>query len=128
MCGIYSILCYYNKSFINNYTTKTNSRSLSARGPDDFATYNDSYIHMDFYRLAINGISNGKQPMIYKNYVAKSTTGYYIFIYFFIFWSLYGVAALLPYYTKNILFNFLDLFSKNFFGIFLVYIIYTGNY
>jgi hypothetical protein len=66
--------------------------------------------------------------MIYKNYVAKSTTGYYIFIYFFIFWSLYGVAALLPYYTKNILFNFLDLFSKNFFGIFLVYIIYTGNY
>jgi len=66
--------------------------------------------------------------MIYKNYVAKSATGYYIFIYFFIFWSLYGVAALLPYYTKNILFNFLDLFSKNFFGIFLVYIIYTGNY
>jgi hypothetical protein len=67
--------------------------------------------------------------MIYKNFVVKNTSaGYTIFIYFFFFWSLYGFAALLPYYTKNILYNILDLFSKNFFGIFLVYIIYTGSY
>jgi hypothetical protein len=66
--------------------------------------------------------------MIYKNFVGKNTAGYNIFIYFFFFWSLYGVAALLPYYTKNILYNILDLFAKNFFGIFLVYIIYTGKY
>jgi hypothetical protein len=66
--------------------------------------------------------------MIYKNYVVHNSTGFNIFIYFFFFWSLYGVAALLPYYTKNILYNILDLFAKNFFGIFLVYIIYTNNY
>jgi hypothetical protein len=66
--------------------------------------------------------------MIYKNFVGKNTAGYNIFIYFFFFWSLYGVAALLPYYTKNMLYNILDLFAKNFFGIFLVYIIYTGKY
>ena len=68
--------------------------------------------------------------MIYKNFVDKniSMSGYNIFIYFFFFWSLYGVAALLPYYTKNILYNILDLFAKNFFGIFLVYVIYTGKY
>lgn len=66
--------------------------------------------------------------MIYKNYVLHNSTGFNIFIYFFFFWSLYGVAALLPYYTKNILYNILDLFAKNFFGIFLVYIIYTNNY
>jgi hypothetical protein len=68
--------------------------------------------------------------MIFKNYVAKntSTSGLTIFTYFFFFWSLYGVAAFMPYYIKNILYNILDLFSKNFFGIFLVYIIYTNNY
>ena len=68
--------------------------------------------------------------MIYKNFVDKNTSmmGYNIFIYFFFFWSLYGVAALLPYYTKNILYNILDLFAKNFFGLFLIYIIYTDNY
>lgn len=66
--------------------------------------------------------------MIYKNFVVDNSTGFNIFIYFFFFWSLYGIAALLPYYTKNMLYNILDLFAKNFFGIFLVYIIYTNNY
>ena len=68
--------------------------------------------------------------MIYKNFVDKdkSVYGYNIFIYFFFFWSLYGVAALMPYYIKNTLYNILDLFAKNFFGLFLVYIIYTGSY
>ena len=68
--------------------------------------------------------------MIFKNYVAKntSTSGLTIFMYFFFFWSLYGVAAFMPYYIKNSIYNILDLFAKNFFGIFLVYIIYTDNY
>jgi len=68
--------------------------------------------------------------MIFKNYVAKntSTSGLTIFMYFFFFWSLYGVAAFMPYYIKNIIYNILDLFAKNFFGIFLVYIIYTDSY
>ena len=69
MCGIYSILSYYNKSLLYNHTLKSNSTELSARGPDDYKYYKDSYIHMDFYRLAINGVSNGKQPIVYKNYV-----------------------------------------------------------
>ena len=59
--------------------------------------------------------------IIYKKYT--SPKGFYIFLYFFIFWSFYGIAALLPYKVKNILYNILDLFSKNFFGIFLGYII-----
>jgi hypothetical protein len=68
--------------------------------------------------------------MIFKNYVAKntSTSGLTIFMYFFFFWSIYGVAAFMPYYIKNIIYNILDLFAKNFFGIFLVYIIYTDSY
>lgn len=37
----------------------------------------------------------------------------------FIVWSLYGVAITLPYEPKNIMYNSLDIVSKNFFGLFL---------
>jgi hypothetical protein len=66
--------------------------------------------------------------IIYVNYVTQSSGGYLLFWYFFFFWSLYGFVAVLPYYLKNSLYNILDLFSKNFFGIFLSYIIFSGNY
>ena len=66
--------------------------------------------------------------MIYVNYVNQNTSGYLLFWYFFFFWSLYGFVAVLPYYIKNSFYNILDLFSKNFFGIFLSYIIFSGNY
>lgn len=66
--------------------------------------------------------------LIYVNYVQKDTNGYLLFWYFFIFWSLYGAVAVLPYYIKNSFYNILDLFSKNFFGLFLSYIIYFEKY
>jgi hypothetical protein len=66
--------------------------------------------------------------MIYVNYVSENTNGYLLFWYFFFFWTLYGFVAMLPYYIKNAFYNILDLFAKNFFGIFLSYIIFTGNY
>jgi bacteriorhodopsin len=66
--------------------------------------------------------------MIYINYVSENNIGKSIFWYFFFFWSLYGLVAVLPYYIKNAFYNILDLFSKNFFGIFLSYIILTKNY
>lgn len=66
--------------------------------------------------------------IIYVNYVTQNTNGYLLFWYFFFFWSLYGVVAVLPYYIKNSFYNILDLFAKNFFGVFLSYIIFSGNY
>ena len=66
--------------------------------------------------------------IIYVNYVNQNTNGYLLFWYFFFFWSLYGCVAGLPYYIKNTFYNILDLFAKNFFGIFLSYIIFSGNY
>jgi bacteriorhodopsin len=50
-----------------------------------------------------------------------------LYWYFFIFWGLYGIAALLPYTGKNISYNILDLFSKNFFGLFLSYMVYKSR-
>jgi bacteriorhodopsin len=68
--------------------------------------------------------------IIYVNYVnqSQSENGYLLFWYFFFFWSLYGIVAVLPYYIKNTFYNILDLFAKNFFGLFLSYVIFTGNY
>ena len=62
--------------------------------------------------------------IIYVNYVTQKGSGNLLFWYFFFFWSLYGFAAVLPYYVKNSFYNILDLFAKNFFGIFLSYIIF----
>lgn len=62
--------------------------------------------------------------LIYENFARESTEeGKKIYWYFFLVWSIYGVAAYLPYYAKNTLYNVLDLFAKNFFGIFLSYLV-----
>jgi hypothetical protein len=65
--------------------------------------------------------------IIYLNYV-RNKSGFYLFSYFFIFWSFYGIVALFPYNIKNAFYNILDLFAKNFFGVFLSYIIIAGKY
>lgn len=62
--------------------------------------------------------------IIYKKYVVGVEGAGTIFYVFFTLWSLYGVAALLPYDWKNISYNILDLFSKNFFGVFLTVVLY----
>ena len=61
--------------------------------------------------------------LIYKNYGLLSTEGQNVFYYFLFFWSLYGVVAVLPYTLKNMCYNILDLFAKNFFGLFLTYLL-----
>jgi len=66
--------------------------------------------------------------IIYVNYAVQSKTGWKFFMYFFIFWSLYGIAALLPYNIKNACYNILDIFSKNFFGVFLSYLLITQSF
>jgi hypothetical protein len=65
--------------------------------------------------------------LIYTNYALLSGTGLLIFYYFLFFWSLYGVVAMFPYTLKNMCYNVLDLFSKNFFGLFLTYLLLTKS-
>jgi bacteriorhodopsin len=47
----------------------------------------------------------------------------YLFYWFVFFWSLYGVFAVMKYKIKNTGYNILDIFAKNFFGVFLAYVI-----
>ena len=63
--------------------------------------------------------------LIYINYGVLSETGLMIFYYFLLFWGLYGVVAMFSYKLKNMCYNILDLFSKNFFGLFLTYLLYN---
>jgi bacteriorhodopsin len=67
--------------------------------------------------------------IIYNKFITKNTKTHQIRLYciFAFIWSLYGLAALLPYNEKNTMYNILDLFAKNFFGILLVYIVWTNR-
>jgi bacteriorhodopsin len=60
--------------------------------------------------------------MIYDNYAKYTPDGETLFWYFTAVWGFYGIAAIMPYFWKNISYNILDIFSKNFFGLFLAYI------
>jgi len=52
---------------------------------------------------------------------------YAVFYWFVFFWSLYGVFAVMSYTVKNTGYNILDIFAKNFFGLFLAYILWSKS-
>jgi bacteriorhodopsin len=58
---------------------------------------------------------------IYNNYAQKSKMGKKFFALLFIIWGSYGLGFILSDVAKNNVINFLDLFAKNFFGVFLFY-------
>jgi len=57
--------------------------------------------------------------IIYKNAHIKSTKGKTMISIMFFLWSIYGVAFILPTGIKNSIFNITDLFSKNFFEVYI---------
>ena len=65
--------------------------------------------------------------LIYSNFATQSSEGQKIFWYFVVIWGIYGIAAVLPYKIKNAMYNILDLFAKNFFGLFLGYVLYKAS-
>ena len=65
--------------------------------------------------------------VIYHEFVKHNPKGRMFFWYFVIVWSIYGFAALFPYHTKNMMYNILDLFAKNFFGLYLAYLLYSNR-
>ena len=58
---------------------------------------------------------------IYKNYAIRSKNAMKLFYFIFTVWGIYGIAALMPHHIKNNMFNILDIFAKNFFGLYLYY-------
>jgi bacteriorhodopsin len=76
-----------------------------------------AYFYIMYERFIHNATSANSASTIINSTSMK------IYAYFLVFWSLYGIVAVLPYVLKNTIYNVLDLFSKNFFGIFLSYLI-----
>ena len=50
-----------------------------------------------------------------------------VFYWFAFFWALYGVFAVMSYTNKNAGYNILDIFAKNFFGLFLAHAIWAKS-
>lgn len=61
--------------------------------------------------------------LLYSNYAIKSNQGLILYWPMFIIWSLYGIAAVFDFNIKNASYNILDIFAKNFYGIFLFILI-----
>lgn len=61
---------------------------------------------------------------MYEQFV-KEAPKQFIFFFVFFVWSLYGFAAMLDNHWKNTSYNILDIFAKNFYGVYLSYFIYT---
>jgi bacteriorhodopsin len=84
----------------------------------------------------VAGVALGFAPfiayfyLIYERFIVNNpdntNTSVKIYAYVLVFWSLYGIVAVLPYALKNTIYNVLDLFSKNFFGLFLSYLIVSS--
>ncbi len=57
---------------------------------------------------------------IYENYTTTEGA-MHLYTFLIIVWSLYGVAAMMSTNLKNLMYNILDIISKNFYGLFIFY-------
>ena len=69
----------------------------------------------------------GSFYVIWDAFASKSPENFPLFAFMFIVWSLYGIAALLTPTWKNVSYNILDVVAKNFYGVFLSYLIYQKS-
>ena len=61
--------------------------------------------------------------VIWDEYAKYSKEGMMLFYFLFVVWGLYAVAALMKAKYKNISYNLLDIVSKNFYGLYIYYVI-----
>jgi bacteriorhodopsin len=62
--------------------------------------------------------------ILYSEYAKFTTLSMMLYYFIFLVWGLYGVSAVLPFGPKNSMYNILDLFAKNFYGLFLFAFLY----
>jgi hypothetical protein len=67
----------------------------------------------------------GSFAIIYSQFASKTASNLPLFGFMAGVWSLYGVAAWFPTVLKNASYNILDILAKNFYGVFLSYLIVT---
>lgn len=67
----------------------------------------------------------GSFYLIWKEFASKNPENYPLYFFMFSIWFLYGIAALFTPIWKNVSYNILDVFAKNFYGVFLTYLIFA---
>ena len=71
----------------------------------------------------------GSFYVIYNSFVVKNLDANLpLFVFMSIVWGSYGLAATLPPVPKNLYYNLIDTISKNFYGLFLTYVVYQKSY
>ena len=60
---------------------------------------------------------------IIRTYTKNNVINYRLYIFLVIVWGLYGFAAMLSNKNKNISYNLLDLVAKNFYGLYIFFLI-----
>lgn len=65
----------------------------------------------------------GSFATIYEGFASKTSENLPLFWFMFGVWSLYGVAAWFSSALKNASYNILDIFAKNFYGLYISYLI-----
>jgi hypothetical protein len=58
---------------------------------------------------------------IYQNFAIQTNEGKLLFYFMFFIWALYGIADMMNFNTKNVMYNMLDVVAKNFYGLFIYY-------
>lgn len=59
--------------------------------------------------------------LVYREYGSKTRENKQLYLVLLVLWSMYGIAAVFPVKPKNISYNTLDVFAKNFYGLFIYY-------
>lgn len=88
------------------------------------------YLHernaLDLLTSQILGFAGfaGSFYVIWDKFASQSPNNFPLFGFMFTIWALYGIAAMFDSIAKNISYNILDVFAKNFYGVFLSILIY----
>jgi bacteriorhodopsin len=139
-------LYFYYKNFIendqdsrqnNNQTPFNIKEFIKTHYVSLFAILLLNFLMLLFGFLAELGIMNrslafvlgtssliGSFSIMYQQFGQFSLHTRTIFYSMFVLWSLYGVFFLMSPVIKNLGYTILDIFAKNFFGLFLTYLIY----
>lgn len=70
----------------------------------------------------------GSFYVLWDAFASKNPDNYWLYGFMFGVWALYGVAAMFNSVWKNVSYNLLDVVAKNFYGVFLSYLIYQKSY
>lgn len=69
----------------------------------------------------------GSFYIMYDKFASKTTKNLPLYLFMLVVWAMYGVAATFSSAWKNISYNILDVIAKNFYGIFLGYLVLSSD-